>query len=380
MPIGTLSVVTALFITSSGCGTTWLKLKNGRQEPVSSPVEERPLRKDPGPTRYAEQNAPQTQPAGAPAESDAQSGDDPQLANLQATFQQYQARFPNPDGTLPSTGPIQTGQVGSPPQPAPHRQTPTPQPQTGWTPLAPSSNPTVTPAPGAYTPAPLGVPSAAENTSPALQTQTGAEPSAVNPTPSVVANEAVTLDAVTKHESPVPTPLTPALPAPQSLAVELIDVRPAVSNTLEPQPVPLQANEPTAMPAEPVPLTEWITQLEEDVTNHPQHMDSQFRLRLLYLATDQDEKATRPLENVDPLRGELLTALCQALTTTRQAIEDPITAAKADPRAIAGPHPETRTGHARQQFRRLRSRRPRALLGGRTHPCVLLYRGSQFPK
>ena len=49
----------------------------------------------------------------------------------------------------------------------------------------------------------------------------------------------------------------------------------------------------------------------------------QLKLRLIYLALGQDEKATAPLEAADPVRAELLSTLCKTIATSKQLIQDP---------------------------------------------------------
>jgi len=321
MRIAIRPLVIVLLLTSVGCHTPWLKWKSKRHEPVSSPVEERAPRVVPGPTRYADQPA-QTQPADtAEVAGTTADEEDPQLARLQATLARYQARFPNPDGTLPPEDAAQMQSAGSPPPPSPYVQSSgAPFPVARPEPPRSSATPDVATRPADSIAWP--VPSIPQPAPPAP----GMIPPAADPAPPIVANTAVSLEAHGRPSHPESDEKAPVSPAPKKLSVELVDVRPADADA---PPAAPQANKPTDTSPEPVGLGEWIAQLEQDVAQHPQHVDNQLKLRLLYLATGQDAKAAEPLKNVDPLRGELLAALCQALVATRRAIENPTASTEA---------------------------------------------------
>lgn len=313
MPLSRVLAATATWVaflaTSAGCNATWLNFQDERTEPVSRPVEEKPEPEEVGPTRYAEQDP--ASPESADAEEP--TGEEAQLAHIEATFEQYQARFSNPDGTLAPPPPAQ-GDVAASPLPSP---SPAPPPNLSD---APATRPaTADPVPSAERPFP-GAPSASQ--------EPGADE--VNPSRVLGPNQAVVLDMPAGHaESPSAPPAAPSsLDSP--LRVELLDVRPAgPGDAPDPQPASPAPNEPAVMSAEPPGWAAWIAQLQEDVATHPHHFDNQLRLRLLYLAMGQEDKAVRPPEDVDPYRGELLTTLCQVLAATGRAIENPAAAAEA---------------------------------------------------
>ena len=66
-----------------------------------------------------------------------------------------------------------------------------------------------------------------------------------------------------------------------------------------------------------------IRQLEQSVAQHPERLDDQLELRLLYLATAQEKKATTQFEGIAPVQAELLSSLCQAIAAVRQVIQQP---------------------------------------------------------
>lgn len=110
--------------------------------------------------------------------------------------------------------------------------------------------------------------------------------------------------------------------------VELIDVRPmspthSATEASPPAPTANQSAE-TATPGErPTGIADMIGQLERSIAENPEHLDEQLKLRLLYLATAQDDKARRPVENVDPVKGELLSAFCDVIACARQVMSAP---------------------------------------------------------
>src|SRR5262249_31082308 len=57
---------------------------------------------------------------------------------------------------------------------------------------------------------------------------------------------------------------------------------------------------------------------------HPQQVDDQFKLRLLYAATGQEDRATGTIEGADPVQGELMAAVLKAVVSARKSMQDPI--------------------------------------------------------
>lgn len=151
-------------------------------------------------------------------------------------------------------------------------------------------------------------------------------------------NAAAAIDPQEHKSDGPPSPMKAVMAAPaRGPRVELVDVRPAIraarpTASAEPSAA---ANRPTsAEPAGPVPLdtAAMIAYLEEVVAKHPEQLDDQLRLRLLYLATGQDEKAVAPLNIGDPVRAEFVIALLKTLRNSKKMIVDP---ASKDPSALA---------------------------------------------
>jgi hypothetical protein len=120
--------------------------------------------------------------------------------------------------------------------------------------------------------------------------------------------------------------------------VEVVDVRPAArsarpTSSASPNAA---ANSPTTsinMSVVPVDMASMISQLEQTVQQHPEQLDDQLKLRLLYLATGQDAKATAPIPSGDPAQAEFIVALLKTLRNSKNLITDP---ASKDPSALAG--------------------------------------------
>ncbi len=126
----------------------------------------------------------------------------------------------------------------------------------------------------------------------------------------------------------LPAP-SPGLPA--DLRIELTDVRPAANAAVgaTTRPAANPANQPVqkTTPAPATGITALIDELEQSVTMHPQQLDDQFKLRLLYSATGQHDKAAGPIAGADPVQADLLTAVFRMIAAARQSIHDPATAA-----------------------------------------------------
>ncbi len=181
-------------------------------------------------------------------------------------------------------------------------------------------------------PAPSVAPESATRPAPALSAENPAprlKPLGVKPTtrPADVANTAVMAGPATAGSA------TPA----KGPRVEVVDVRPAVRPTR-----PSPSATPNATPNVPTTavntsiisddMAGMISQLEQRVQQHPEHLDDQLRLRLLYLATGQDEKAIAPIPAGDPMQTEFIVALLKTLRNSKNLITDP---AGKDPSALA---------------------------------------------
>lgn len=130
-----------------------------------------------------------------------------------------------------------------------------------------------------------------------------------------------------------PQPMKIDLSPPSELTrprVELIDVRPANMPTTMPSAAAAAAppaNQPVVQTGATRgnDLASMLVELEEAVQAHPEQLDNQFKLRLLYLATDQDEKANGPIAAGDPAQAHLTTALFDVMTSTKAVMRQPTT-------------------------------------------------------
>jgi hypothetical protein len=220
--------------------------------------------------------------------------------------------------------------------------------------VAPTPNPT-TAAPGAQATAAqpangIASPSAATGTGPRPQPAVSAAPDlnatasatpvaanrpvvqamqpvqALPPEPAPAAAAASGGSAI--EASPLPQPLK--LPVPERGAklprIEIVDIRPAAGPIGPPVP---EAASSANQPVQPVAaqrgqdLVSVIGELETAVKAHPEHLDDQFKLRLLYLATGQEEKAADPISGADPVQTGLLNALFRAVAAGKNALRKP---------------------------------------------------------
>ena len=311
-------VPTLLAVLAAGCDGVGFKPLWSRSPGKSSgpTVTSDPVRLDP----------PSTAPAGPALDQDNEPAGD-QVAPLNKRIDDYIARFPTDDrdreGAVDSAGTSPDATVLSAPgttaDPAP-RTTPTPSTE------VPIGVSTAKPQPSAPT----------ESTgTPALAwTDVGPEthrPAVWAPNMSVGVSPNRKIHAGTQA-SPPPPVAKPGSATPESAGprVELISVRPVAKPALEAETSPAgpSANQPAGefgpSPG-PVDLAGMISQLERSVQQNPGQLDDQLELRLLYLATAQDEKATAAFEGVDPLQAELLSTLCQTIAAARQVIQQPDT-------------------------------------------------------
>lgn len=107
--------------------------------------------------------------------------------------------------------------------------------------------------------------------------------------------------------------------------VELLAVRPAVTAEAS---RPADGTKPN-QPVEPIPqpagdsLTATIERLESSVEAHPEQLDDLYKLVLLHLSMEGDDKASQAAKKADPIRGDLVAAIVDVVRTTRQAIREP---------------------------------------------------------
>lgn len=135
--------------------------------------------------------------------------------------------------------------------------------------------------------------------------------------------------------SPAPRPEPVIQPSPAAaqapvasanVGVEIVEVRPVMGVTaVAPAAAPGSPNQP-AEPGrvqQPVNLSNVISQLEQALEQQPPTPEDVLRLRLLYLAAGMDDKSTAPVNGMDPVQAELLTAIVKTVASTRQSIQQP---------------------------------------------------------
>lgn len=220
--------------------------------------------------------------------------------DLAEQVQNFLSRFPSNDRD-------KAGQTGSPPADASEA----PPPPPGF----------------ARNQARLGIVGSLESSPKRMNVFTGnaaTAPSAGGAPSPPVSQQAVQVEAAASPDS---KPMRAANPSPSaSPRVELLDVRAATPSAVTAAPTAgPNANQPISPGADPpaAGIQELIAQLEESVRQHPQRIDDQFRLRLLYAATGQEARATGPLEGVDPVQGELMVTVLRAVLATRRSMQDP---------------------------------------------------------
>ncbi len=300
-------VFLAIGCDSSGFGHLW---RDSGKEPSGWSVTSEPIRLD--------------APTSAPAETaiaDGAKPPDEQSTPLAARIDAYVSQFsPDDVGSEAKTGGRSPAPSALPPAATRNdlpliTQVPPATSSTGT--VAPTAGPLCQQRPKAGQCPPLaGGPDARGPVLGVANTSIGAEP-----------RTAILTGA---ESSPLPPEVKPAaaLPGPRRPRVELIDVRPVGRPTLPGEHPQLlaSANHPAAefapAPA-PTSLVGLISQLEQAHKLHPKHQDDQLKLRMIYLATGQDDKATGPFEGVDPVQAELLSALCRVMASTRQAVQEP---------------------------------------------------------
>lgn len=303
-----LSLIAAALagLLTAGCSTFSMSPKQAvPPEPISAPQDEPPpSEKRSSPARYAE-----SEPRAG--------GEDSAVARLSEKIQGYAARFPTTDldrasaesledepPAAPATRPARTASAGRS------------RPKTKTSEA--SSGPVAIPDPVTVEQAqPAQAPIASHGGGETTETEAGSDV--------LVPNRPAHTDVAAS-----PQPHRIAAPAPKALSsalrVEIMDIRPAgppspVSDGGQPG-----ANRPTPAPdsgGKGIDVSALITRLEGLVRQNPQQLDDQLRLRMLYLATGQTEKATAPVKDVDPMQGEIMTALFKAVAATQEALKDP---------------------------------------------------------
>ncbi len=294
---------------AAGCGATIPSLFQGKHfKLLSAPIE----------TAAAPSTAPaegRSAPAPNRAETVTESGsaaEDPSVAAVSMKVDEFVARFPSPD------------LKGEP---------------EGETKAPAGGDGTVAAKPGGAAAKPPAVQHAAESSPPPVVREANAPESAVDGRagPAVVAarepagpttgsktnaNKSVSVEAVASPEPPKPVAPAPTADGP---SVSIVDVRPARDNPAPDSSTGGTANQPAGRGDQPATgdVARMIAQLEEAVRQHPQQLDDQFKLRLLYLATGQKDRAVSPFKDVDPVQAEMMSALFRTIAGAQDSLRDP---------------------------------------------------------
>lgn len=311
-------LIACALVQMSGCTSGTLTSPFGR-----TPAE--PSRTADGPLAARLPESGEQTPPDAPAnrERPADAGD----STVNNQVDSFVARFP-PDDRDRQTGAAgksqpagsQQGSAASPTFVSPITPMPTP------TPAGATGSPTQTSPPTAV----AATPDVAPATQPAVVSANRPvapapvpEPRGPHPAgPTTLPAAETTVHAQALTGRPVMSPAPTGTPR-----VELLDIRPAampMPATAATQPA-ASANQPTQPVTAPpaMDLGAFITELERSVQAHPAQLDEQFKLRLLYLATEQDEKAAGPMEGSDPVQGGLVTAVFDVLKAAKGTLRQP---------------------------------------------------------
>lgn len=363
---GACAIIMAM-VAMIGCQGGGVNMNGWRRstEPMSNPPAAKPRRKaQPGPTRFVEgaHREPETPRAADPADEPAtdEAGRDATIAALQAQIRDYEARlaasekpagqqpgsprFPD-DAGLPVASSSASGHGSSAGQPTSPQPLASLNPPGSTSPRASSPEPPDGKVPGSADRPPqreravrreqVGSSSESTSTPPAISPEAPAAPvpdadasARANRSTGPAASNApvVAMDAVGSPRPPRADDVSDA-PTLANMRVELVDVRPA---GLEVEPAGSAsssgANQPVARPATSTSgeLGALIDELRETVRVHPERVDAQFRLRLLLLATGQDDEAVEPAVMDDPVQAKLLGTLFRTVRATRAAMAQPM--------------------------------------------------------
>jgi len=264
-----------------GCESANFSLGRSNQ-PVSTPLADANVAPPSEPV-------PQSQPAAT------QPGNDSEFLEIEKRFQQYAAQFPATDLDRKIDGPPPAAST----QPA--------------APIEPK-------APVAIGHAEKRVP---DNEPPRPASPPPA--TIVQPAPAAPAMRAVDIRDSDAQDASAAAPASQEAPQ-----VAVLNVRPVVEPSVPASQPAAQANQPVTPTDDDdgrENVTGLIKRLEERLAKRPQQLDDQFKLRLLYLATDQPDKAKQPCKDLDPVQGEMLSALVETMSAAQQALRDPAGAA-----------------------------------------------------
>jgi hypothetical protein len=319
------------FIATIGCDGTMLSFNHGRSFKLFS----LPLAGTPGPATQPSDSTPIASPSPSTTKVvETVADNDPDLARLNETVNQFVARFPPADPARPDSPPTRS-EKKTIQQPQVSTAHPATLPAVD---LADAGKPTPA-ANNNHLDTTANPPPSPSNSAAPTQSNAGAEESPSEPVaathlgPTVPAKTSANSSA---HLEAAASPQPPAVPTPAETSsgqpiVEIVDIRPAPEpapqNKTENESLTASANQPAEndhrSPAEDI--MQMIAQLETTIRAHPQQLDDQFKLRLLYLATGQKDRAVAPFKDVDPVQAEVLSALFKTMAGAQDALRDPAT-------------------------------------------------------
>jgi len=224
--------------------------------------------------------------------------------------------------TPPPAAPIASAAPSGSPAPTPHTPTQS-TPGTTLTNPLPVAQAHAQPAP--VQPAIQPQPVSAATTQPAVPMVANA------PTAVTEAQQARTEVAASPSPRPIPfiqpaaVDQPPPTPAP-TITVSITDIRPVTVAAVTADATLATANQPavTEPPAPTATLESVIAQIEQTLQQRPPHPEDELRLRLLYVAAGMEDKLSEPIRGMDPIQTELLDSIVKAVTTSRQAMLDPL--------------------------------------------------------
>ncbi len=297
---------------------------------------------------------PQPAPAAAPngAAQPSPTGGlapEPPVASVQRDVEEFVNRFPDSDiarqrsrQAPPAAQPADAhAAITIKPEPA-SGQVPTPaqeRPSTSLnaaTPVAapvPVTTPTEPPAPLPANVVRVSSPAGPESPAPPPAVDAAGAAQPASPVPPAVPSAGTPAEpagiranaplAASRIERPVVAP--EAVPsAPKIEALEISPIRPAAP--AEPAPPKAEPNRAaTVAPTVKVrDIDATIAELQKSVAERPNDFNAHFRLRMLYLAESQDDKATAPINGLDPELSESFLDVTRTLVAVRDAVRDPI--------------------------------------------------------
>ena len=184
-----------------------------------------------------------------------------------------------------------------------------------------------------------GSPSASAQTTPPPVGQPAADPTRTPPAVKPDSPRHATAPRVTFAPVGVEQTATAAGPSPPNThnpsprpgkrpRVELLDVRPAAATkgTSDPGHTTMSANNASTAPpptSDLNSLAALIGELEQNVRQHPEQLDSRLKLGLLYVVTGQQNRADSLAGSGDPIQTEFISVLLKTLTTSKDVIQQP---------------------------------------------------------